>query len=403
MSGLRERLRSAWDRLHSSYWFVPAIMCLVSGSMAFLILQLDIRYRDDALREQGWLYSGGAEGARAVLSTIAGSVMTVAGTTFSITIAVLSLASNQFGPRLLRSFMRDTANQVVLGTFTSTFLYCLLILRTVRGLDENTYVPHISVTVAVFLAVINLGVLIFFIHHIAESIQVAHVINTVSQELDEAVDRIFPEGLAEPAEGPQTIPEVERVEAESDGYLQVVDEDRLLRSTREHDVQVRLLSRPGDYILSGTPLAMSSRRLNKEEQKTIRHCFVCGRARTPHQDIEFAFLQMAEIAIRALSPGINDPFTATMCVDRISSAINRLGQRSLPLAVRRDGDGVVRVVAHRWTHQDVVEAGYGRIWEYARDHSQVVKELRSQVKTVMEMARDPELRAALRRQLEAMG
>jgi uncharacterized membrane protein len=121
---VRQWIRTIWDRLRSSYWFVPSVMAAASAALAFLMVSLDEHYRDDALRQQGWIYSGGPEGARAVLSTIAGSIITVAGTTFSITIAVLSLASAQFGPRLLRNFMRDTGNQVVLGAFTSTFLYC---------------------------------------------------------------------------------------------------------------------------------------------------------------------------------------------------------------------------------------------------------------------------------------
>jgi uncharacterized membrane protein len=180
-------LYTRWDRLRSSYWFIPSVMALIAISLSFATIAADTKFRDDMLREQGWIYTGGAEGARAVLSVIAGSIITVAGTTFSITIASLSLASAQFGPRLLHNFMRDTGNQVVLGTFISTFLYCLLVLRTIRGLEDNTYVPHLSVTLGVALAVASLGVLIYFIHHVAESIQVAHIIHVVGAELNDSV------------------------------------------------------------------------------------------------------------------------------------------------------------------------------------------------------------------------
>lgn len=132
-------LRALWDRLRSSYWFIPTVMEIAAILLSLTGIEMDRRFRYDVLREQGWVYTGGAEGARAGLSTIAGSIITVAGTTFSIIIAALSLASAQFGPRLLRNFMRDTGNQVVLGTLTSTFIYCLLVLRTVRGLEDNTY------------------------------------------------------------------------------------------------------------------------------------------------------------------------------------------------------------------------------------------------------------------------
>ena len=132
-------LRLLWDTLRSSYWFTPALMLLGGGALAFALVALDQKIENDSVRGLWWIFGGGAEGARSLLSTVAGSVITVAGTTFSITIAVLSLTSSQFGPRLLRGFLRDTGNQVVLGTFLATFLYCLLVLRTVRSVDRGVF------------------------------------------------------------------------------------------------------------------------------------------------------------------------------------------------------------------------------------------------------------------------
>ncbi len=149
----------------------------------------------DWVDKLGWIYTRGPDGARAVLSTIAGSMITVAGVVFSVTIVALSLASNQFGPRLLRNFMRDRGNQIVLGTFVATYLYCLLVMRTVQGMDGSQFVPHLSVTVAILMAVASLGVLIYFIHHVAVSIQAPELIANVAHELHEAIDRLFPEEL----------------------------------------------------------------------------------------------------------------------------------------------------------------------------------------------------------------
>ena len=400
---MKEWFRTRWESLRSSYWFIPSVMAVASIVLALLLVRLDEHFRDDALRQQGWIYSGGPEGARAVLATIAGSIITVAGTTFSITIAALSLASAQFGPRLLRNFMRDTGNQVVLGTFTSTFLYCLLVLRTVRGLEDNTYVPHISVTIGVALAVTSLGVLIYFIHHIAESIQVGHLIDAVSRELHAAVSRIFPADMAETGddEEPAMIAAA-NVTATEDGYLQTVDEQALTSLTEKTDVVLKLLRRPGDYIICGMPLLTTSETIEEKQAEEARAAFTIGRARTPHQDAEFAFLQMAEIAVRALSPGINDPFTAVMCIDRITSAMTQLGARSLPQPVRRDASGRVRIIAHPYTYEDLVEAGYRHIREAAEGQWQVCRHLRLQLEYVARQATDARFRAAIFKELGSL-
>jgi uncharacterized membrane protein len=401
---MRQWIRTVWDRLRSSYWFVPSTMAAASVALALIMVALDEHFRDDALRQQGWIYSGGPEGARAVLSTIAGSIITVAGTTFSITIAALSLASAQFGPRLLRNFMRDTGNQVVLGTFTSTFLYCILVLRTVRGLEDNTYVPHLSVTVGVLLAVLSLGVLIYFIHHIAESIQVGHIINVVAEELHSAVARLFPSGGGQT--GGREEPAIEtsaQITADREGYLQAVDERALVSACESGRCMARLLHRPGDYVVRGMPLAVSSRALEEEEQAAIRAAFTFGRARTPQQDAVFVFLQLSEIALRALSPGVNDPFTAIMCIDRITSAIAQLAHRSLPHPVHCDSSGHPRMIAHPYTYDDLVEAAYRHIREAASGHWQVCRHLQRQIEYVAAQARDARLRVALTKELTALG
>jgi uncharacterized membrane protein len=401
---MRKQLRTTWDRLHSSYWFVPTLMALSATFLAFSMVRFDQSYRDEVVEKLGWIYSGGPEGARAVLSTIAGSIITVAGTTFSITIAVLSLASAQYGPRLLRSFMRDTGNQVVLGAFTSTFLYCLLVLRTVRGQEDNVYVPHFSVTIAVALALINLGVLIYFIHHIADSIQVGQVIEVVSGELQSAVTRLFPERIAEPSHDHVSIgPLPHELIANCEGYLQSVDESALVRYASQEDLVAELLARPGDYLVPKMPLLATSKPLSTDQKKYLRGVITVGRSRTPHQDALFAFEQLAEIALRALSPSVNDPFTAIMCIDRINSAVLRLGERTLPQSVRCDAAGVPRIIAHPYSYDDLIAAAYRHIREAAEGHRQVTRHLRQSLEYVLARTHISPLREALAKEKIALG
>jgi uncharacterized membrane protein len=192
---MKTRMMSWWQDLRSNYWALPGGMTFLAATMAILLPEVDAQRNREIAHQTPWIYSGGADGARLVLGTIAASTITVAGTTFSITIAALTLASSQFGPRLLRNFMRDTGNQIVLGTFIGTFLYCLLVLRRVQSVEETIFVPYIATSVALLMAVASIVVLIYFIDHAAASIQASHVIASASGELERAIDRIFPETM----------------------------------------------------------------------------------------------------------------------------------------------------------------------------------------------------------------
>ena len=186
---MKTMLLKYWDRIRSSFWFVPSAMALAAIAVAFATVAVDELMVEKVLQMPSWIYTGGADGASLLLSTIAGSMITIAGVVFSMTLVALSLASSQLGPRLLRNFMRDATNQMVIGTFVSTFAYCLLVLRTIRRADETLFVPHLAVSVGVLLAVVSLAVLIYIIHHVAVSIQADQVIAHVSEELIEGIEQ----------------------------------------------------------------------------------------------------------------------------------------------------------------------------------------------------------------------
>lgn len=260
------KLSKLWDSLHSSYWFVPALMSGSAMVLAFAMLALDRAGKSGFIEKLALIYTGGPDGARTMLSTVAGSMITVAGTAFSIVIVALTLASSQFGPRLLRNFMQDTGNQIVLGTFIGTFIYCLLVLRTIRGDDYNLFVPQLAVTFGIVLAITSIGVLIYFIHHASTSIQSWHVIGEVSKDLNHAIDHLFPQkiGQGNPGQKQRWVDEIpvnfdkeaSPVLATKSGYLQAVDDKRLMKIAKSNNLMLRLKYRPGKFIVQDSELVM---------------------------------------------------------------------------------------------------------------------------------------------------
>jgi uncharacterized membrane protein len=409
---MKAKLTDFWeDVLHSSYWFLPAIMAVLAVGLATFTIWLDGKINYQAVQHFGWVYTGGANGASTLLSAIAGSVITVAGITFSLMITALTLAASQFGSRLLRNFMRDTGNQLVLGTFTATFIYSLLVLRTVRSEEGDIFVPHISVTVSLGLAVISLGVLIYFIHHVANSIQVTFVIKTVSDDLNYSIDRLYPQRMGRdvpqqkvgraqeeiPADFEQT---ARPIWAGKDGYIQAIDSEELLRLAIEHNFIVQIEHRPGYFIVKGSTLARvwPGQNLNDELASQIRDLFILGHQRTQTQDVEFDINQLVEVAIRALSPAINDPFTAMMCTDRLGAALCRLAQKDFPSRCRYDEQDNLRIITEAATFSDLVSASFNQIRQYGRGSVSVTLRLLEMIRQIAAYTRYEEQREVLRRQ-----
>ncbi len=405
---MRARLLKIVDLLRTSFWFLPVMMAVGAVALALASVSLDEAVAGEWLRAQGWIYTTGTQGASTVLGTIAGSMITIAGVVFSLTLVSLSLAASQFGPHLLRNFMRDTTTQVVLGTFVATFIYCLLVLRTIHG-DESA-VPHLSVNLGVVLAFASLVVLIYFIHHVAISIQSDEVVANVATDLHEGIERLFPgrigeelppdEGQASDATLPDSFEEDSRtIEANRDGYLQLIDREAVLKTAIQADLIIRFERRPGHYVIEGVPL-MSVWPHDRVEDKVanrLHAAFVIGKQRTPVQDIEFAIEQLVEVAVRALSPSMNDPFTAISCVDRLGSALCRLASRDAPSPYRFDDAGDLRVVAPGPSFPDITDTAFDQIRQNARSNAAVTIRLLEAIALVATAADRPEDRAALRR------
>lgn len=356
------KLSNLWQRVRSSLWFVPAIIVCLSVVLAAGMIQLDILSdRQQLAADWPMLLGADAEGSRGLLTTIAGSMITVAGVTFSITVVALALASSQYTSRILANFMRDTTNQVVLGVFVGVFTYCLVVLRTVR---HEGFVPALAIVGAVALALVAIGFLIYFIHHIAASIQAASIIESTARETLAVVDRLYP---AERDEEP--LVEVDRPEDEawisvpaaSSGYIQDIDLDALLGIARKHDLRIRMVRGVGDFVIEATPIAaLAGAAADEDLAAQVNAACTLGRQRTAHQDAAFGVRQIVDIALKALSPGINDTTTAVNCVDYLGVILARLAPRPIAPAGRVEG-GRRRVISRGPGFADFVAEAFDQI------------------------------------------
>ncbi|MFO8041693.1 MAG: DUF2254 domain-containing protein [Alkalispirochaeta sp.] len=356
---MRARIGKLQALLRYSFWFVPAVMSVAAAALSLLLTETDIGSR---LPPIAWVTSLGPQGVRDLLVMIASSMITVATTAFSIIIVALQLASGQLGPRLLRNFIRDRANQLVFGTFLGAFVYSFLLIRRIsssgaRGAESR--VPDVAISLAVGLGLAAVGVLIFFIHHAALSIQKDRVIARVSQELVTSLDKLYPKGIgAEPpyiASGTaQRLPESAvttwqesyRLTLDGGGYIQAVDAVKLMKVAVKHDLQIYLTKRPGDFVNHDAEVALirPTHAVTPRISRGLQDIFVLGSERTAQQDVAFVFDQLVEIAIRALSPGITDSFTALRCIDRLADALALVARTPFPSPYRFDSGGTLRVI-----------------------------------------------------------
>ncbi|SMP73641.1 DUF2254 domain-containing protein [Desulfonatronum lacustre] len=404
-------------QIHSSLWFIPVVMSCVAVALAFITTASNDPITDFLENSLDWTFSGGAEGASAVLKTIAGSMITIAGVVFSITLVALSLVSSQLGPRLLRNFMRDTVTQVVLGTFVATFLYCLVVLRTVRRSDspgDIVFVPHLSVSLGVLFAVLSVGVLIYFIHHVSVSIQANKVVARVGDELLKTIDDLYPPKTARDTLKTEDLPSADFIEmfsresrpvpATNDGYLQFIDKDVLMEWAVREDAVIRLEQQTGRYVIAGRPLVRIWPRDKITDQlpKQINRAIALDDERTPSQDIEFAVLELVEIALRALSPSLNDSFTAIACINQLGSALCRLAQRDIPSPYLLDDQKQLRVIAPTRGFSEIADAAFNQIRQNVRSNVQVTIRLLETLATVAYFVHRPEDRATLLRQAEML-
>ena len=402
------RLLYRWQATKSSFWFAPALVVLGAVALACAMIMLD---RNVSLPETaGWspLFGAGAAGSRGLLTAVATSMITVAGVVFSITIVALSLTSSQYTSRILVNFMGDRINQVVLGVFVGTFAYCLVVLRTIRAGDEGAFVPSLSVLVGLLLAFVAIGFLIHFIHHVAVSIQASSVIAVAAQQTIKSIDELFPEavGTGEESERHSEPPldvSVERwcsVGAAATGYIESVSADGLLSWAVKHDTVVRMERAIGEFVVEGTLLAsVAEADVTDVALADLNAIYAIGRHRTVQQDAGFGVRQIVDVAMKALSPGVNDTTTAVMCVDYLTAVLIRSASRRIAQP-HRFHDGKLRVIARGTSFQLMLVEAFDQIRRNAEGNSALLLSMLRSLKTIAARTEHPRRRRALAEEID---
>lgn len=382
------RFYTLWANLRTSLWFIPTLMGIGAIGLAILALKLDSNVPGEQAR-RFWLHSGGPEDARNLLSTVFSSMVTMASLVISITMVVLTLAASQLGPRLVRNFMGDLRTQLVFGLFVMTIIYCLLVLRTLNSELDNSAVPHIAVTLGTALALTNLFALLFFIHILARSIISDTAIRRVDKDLRNAIQELLPyggNGLVERRSADDALPEHFDDRATSlwlsgEGYVQAIQYEQLVDIACRHKAVVRLNFRAGHFVIRNLHKIeiYPGRQAGPDLAAELQGAILIGAERTPIQDLEFAMRHLVEIALRALSPGINDPYTAIAVVDRLGAALAEVMLRKLQPEVFCDADGAVRVVGRASSFRGFVDVAFHQIRQAGAIHPAVIVHMLSMI------------------------
>ena len=340
------------------------------------------------------LLNASPETAGRLLSVIATTVATIDATTFSLTIVALTLAPQQYTPRMLHNYMSNRGNQFALGMLAGTFAYALLVLRSVRS--DPAFVPALALTGALVLALASVGVFIYFIHHVASILQGTNITADVERRTLRTIERAFvgqageprgegsPEGAPVPAEG-------------SSGYVQVVEIDELVQLMVEHDLVLTVARGTGEFVPKGAVLARLSppERVSQELMSAIRRHFKIGQDRTHQQDVAYGIYQLVDIAVRSLSPSFNAITTASTCIDHIGSVLRQLAPMELPARRRYDRDGKPRVIVDSPTFDDLLKLGFDQIRSFGESHTVILLQLLEIIGELEEVTDAPERRLRL--------
>ncbi|MEY9931640.1 putative membrane protein [Catenulispora sp. GP43] len=403
-------LRPGWRReaLRTSLWWVPTL----EVGAAFLLFWgcnlLDRAAYNGSVKLPSWVISGTADASRQILAALAAAIITVIGVVFSVILVALTLAANQLGPRMLRNFMRDRGTQWTLGTFVGTFTFAILVLISIGPGKHGDFVPHASISAVLFLSLLDVFILIYFIHHIAVQIQLPYVIASIAGDVVKAIEDEANPPAGGPRVGPSPLEILAAMDAEhgvvtasESGYLQYVSHSKLVRIATDADAVIHLLYRPGHFIVAGRLLAtVTPPEAAPHVKESLRRAHLSGPYRSLTQDISFGIDQLVEIAVRALSPAVNDPFTALTCIDWLGDSLRQVALHWNPQVVHRDRAGHVRLIRTQASYDRLVRRGFEKVRQTSRGMPSVmIRELQA-LKEIMAQAPRVEQYAVLREQAD---
>jgi uncharacterized membrane protein len=406
----RVTARATWDNLRVSFWFAPAIMALIAVPLAWLLYGLDRQVPNELLQSSRLIISGNPDELRLMLVTIATTVLATAGVVFTLLTLPLSTVAAQYGSRLLRVFLGDRTTQVVLGMFVGTFVYCIAAATAILPADIEPDGPQLTATAGLVLMMATFGTLILLVQHISTMLQAPNIAAAAGAELLDVV------GVENPSESKiennrsQTgqVPRIAMVEAEAYpirakevGYIQTLDPDILLTLAREKDLVIRLLPKPGDFVWEGRVVAQvwPANRVNERLEKQLRRSIRIGNQRTPTQDVECAVNQLVEMAVRAMSPAINDPFTAMTCLDHIGNGLALFAQQGGENLNTYDRDGQLRLVFEPFSFEELLTAAFDMLRHASCDNAAVLSHMLEVLDAVGQEIQSPESRQLLRHQV----
>ncbi|SFK56850.1 Uncharacterized membrane protein [Nitrosomonas aestuarii] len=398
-------IRLFWEKLLTTIWFVPTII-----ATGLVITAIGLLSLDQLVNVHSWSWTGifqiGTTGIRQVLVVTTGAIISLTGVVFSISVVALTLAANQFGSKILHNFLRDNKNKIVLGILIGSFLYGLTLLSFIDTHPDSTQqVPIISVIGSLLLTVLAVIGLIYFIHYISTTIQADQIISLIGQELNQAIEKTLLD-----LDDRQTIQSakqkwdiathalpVETVYAATSGYVEFIDLLKLNKIAEEENQHIELLLRPGHFVIESAPMMRiyDSEDISESYPDTLRENISLGRKRTPFSDIEFAIMQLLQIALRALSPGINDSLTAISCIDWLSSSLGRMTNKRFPCDYLEDQNGIIRLKKHEFGFADAADTMFHPLRQNARGNEMVMIHLLETISRILQVSKNSQYSQAL--------
>ena len=395
LHGFNKAFEDSWRLLLNTFWFVPAVVSFSGPLLAYLFLTIDARLQPG---QTVFVFHGGTAEASTLLSTIAGSLITVAGLAFSITIVVLQLVSSQYTPRALRGFLQNRVTQVVAGGFFAIFAYSLLVLAAMRepSATDHGFLPALSVTVAIGLGFLGLALLLIFVHHTGRMIQVSEIAAHLAAQTLQTINRPYPEWAGEERteedvsrliQTSQTEDEPARIQATRPGYIQRIELASLMWHLLSPGFHLRLLVCPGDFVTEETVIAeiWPSDMADVDVVRALRQHIAIERERDIAQDARFGIRQLADIALRALSPAVNDPTTGVLCIKYLQAVFERLVHRLPHPNIYRYAGGTSTLEIRQPTFEEYLEV-FAEIGHYAGGNVRVITTLLTALTNIMRTA-----------------